>query len=187
MQLIAYECKPERKSDTKKFRREHKIPAILYFEKEQNKQLLLEGAAFEAILRKMGTGYLGTTIFDLKIDGKSTKAIIKDIQYQLTTYKVLHIDFEPLLEGKLVTVKVPIKCVGMASCPGIKLGGVLRQVLRHIKVRCLPKDIPQEFFIDVQHLGIAQSKNVSDLECSSLIKLIAKMDQVVVVISKRSK
>jgi large subunit ribosomal protein L25 len=175
-----------KKGETKTIRREGKIPAILYSTGQANQQLSLDAAEFNAILRQMKNGRLPTTVFFLTIDGKEKKAIIKDIQYQLTTYQVSHIDFEELMSDVSINVKVPIQCIGVADCAGVKLGGFLRQVIRHVKVECLPKNIPEEFVVDVKDLGIRQSKRLSDISMPNGVKPLAKMDEVVVVISKRS-
>ncbi len=175
-----------KKSDTKQIRREGKIPAILYSAGQQNLQLTISREEMGTILRQMKPGHLGTTVFHLKLDGKERRAIIKDIQYQLTTYEVSHIDFEELFEDIPVSVKVPIQCIGVADCVGVKLGGFLRQVIRHVRVECLPKHIPSYFLIDVQDLGIKQSRKLSDIAIPEGVKPLAKMDEVVVVVSKRS-
>lgn len=175
-----------KKSDTKQIRREGKIPAILYSAGQPNLQLTVSTDEMGAVLRQMKPGHLGTTVFHLKLDGKERRAIIKDIQYQLTTYMVSHIDFEELFEDVPVSVKVPIQCVGVADCVGVKLGGFLRQIIRHVKVECLPKQIPQNFLVDVQDLGIRQAKKLSDIAIPKGVKPLAKMDEVVVVVSKRS-
>lgn len=175
-----------KKSDTKQIRREGKIPAILYSAGQPNQQLTLSKDEMGAILRQMKPGHLGTTVFHLKLDGKEKRAIIKDIQYQLTTYEISHIDFEELFEDVPVSVKVPIQCIGVADCVGVKLGGFLRQVIRHVRVECLPKHIPTNFSVDVQDLGIKQSKKLSDIAIPQGVKPLAKMDEVVVVVSKRS-
>lgn len=175
-----------KKSDTKQIRREGKIPAILYSAGKPNVQLIVNGDEMGAVLRQMKPGHLGTTVFHLKLDGKERRAIIKDIQYQLTTYNVSHIDFEELFEDVPVSVKVPIQCIGVAECAGVKLGGFLRQVIRHVRVECLPKEIPSHFAVDVQDLGIKQSKKLSDIAIPQGVKPLAKMDEVVVVVSKRS-
>jgi large subunit ribosomal protein L25 len=99
---------------------------------------------------------------------------------------VSHIDFEELFEDVPVSVKVPIQCIGVADCVGVKLGGFLRQIIRHVKVECLPKQIPQNFLVDVQDLGIRQAKKLSDIAIPKGVKPLAKMDEVVVVVSKRS-
>ncbi len=145
MKLTATVRASTKKSDTKQIRREGKIPAILYSAGHSNQQLILNAAEFSAILRQMKPGHLGTTVFQLHLDGKTKRVIIKDIQYQLTTYVVSHIDFEELFDDVTVNVKVPIQCTGVAECAGIKLGGFLRQVIRHVRVECLPKHIPAEF------------------------------------------
>lgn len=175
-----------KKSDTKQIRREGKIPAILYSAGEQNVQLIVSADEMGAVLRQMKPGHLGTTIFHLKLDGKERRAIIKDIQYQLTTYNVSHIDFEELFEDVPVSVKVPIQCIGIAECAGVKLGGFLRQIIRHVRVECLPRKIPSHFAVDVQDLGIKQARKLSDVVIPEGVKPLAKMDEVVVVVSKRS-
>lgn len=185
-QLSAEARTSTKKSETKQIRREGKIPAILYSVGKPNLQLTVSKDELGAILRQMKPGHLGTTVFHLKLDGKERKAIIKDIQYKLTTYEVSHIDFEELFEDVPVNVKVPIQCIGVADCVGVKLGGFLRQIIRHIRVECLPKQIPTNFDIDVQDLGIKQSKRISDITIPSGVKPLAKVDEVVVVVSKRS-
>ncbi len=186
MKLTAHVRSSTKKGDTKQIRREGKIPAILYSAGKPNQSVTLDGAEFGAVLREMKPGHLGTTIFQLHIDGKERKAIIKDIQYKLTTYQVSHIDFEELFDDVPVNVKVPIQCTGVADCTGIKLGGFLRQIIRHLKVECLPKVIPAEFLVDVRDLGIKQAKKLSDITMPKGVKPLAKMDEVVVVVSKRS-
>jgi large subunit ribosomal protein L25 len=186
MKLTASLRPSTKKSDTKEMRREGKVPAVLYSGGKESQQLVLDGAEFSAILRQMKPGHLGTTVFELMVDGKKRRAIIKDIQYQLTTYKVSHIDFEELFEDVAVTVKVPIQYVGAAECAGVKLGGYLQPVVRFVEVECLPKDIPSEFQLDVKELGIKQSKKLSDIAIPKGVKLFAKMDTVVAVVSKRS-
>src|SRR5581483_5885754 len=147
----------EKKKDVKDIRREGNIPAIIYFSKGQPEKLIIDGTEFKAVLRGLKPGQLPTTVFTLSDGKKERRAIIKDIQYHLTTYVVSHIDFEELVDDVPVNVKVPVNCVGVMDCMGIKLGGFLRQVVRHVKVQCLPKHIPAEFSVDVKDLGIRQS------------------------------
>lgn len=175
----------EKKKDVKEIRREGNIPAIIYSSKSQPEKLIVTGSEFSAILREMKSGQLPTTVFVLHDGKKERRAIIKDVQYQLTTYQVSHIDFEELIEDVPVSVKVPIYCVGVADCTGIKLGGFLRQVVRHVKVECLPKQIPSEFIVDVKDLGIRQSKRLKDLPMPKGVKPLAALNEVVVVIAKR--
>ena len=83
-----------------------------------------------------------------------------------------------------VTVSVPLEVLGSAECAGVKLGGTLRQVIRRIKVSCLPKDIPHVFQIDVRDLGIAQSKRLSDITMPHGVRSLSAMSEVAVVVAK---
>jgi large subunit ribosomal protein L25 len=175
----------EKKSDIKQMRREGEIPAIVYSSKGSPKKIIVSGVEFSAVLREMKPGHLPTTVFTL-VDGASEhRVIIKDIQYDLTTYKVSHIDFAELINDVPVSVKVPITCSGVADCVGVKLGGFLRLIVRHVKVECLPNKIPTEFVIDVKDLGIRQSKRLKDLKIPDGIRLLADREEVLVVIAKR--
>jgi large subunit ribosomal protein L25 len=185
MKLAVKQRVGEKKKDVKEIRREGNIPAIIYSSKGQPEKLIVSGAEFNTILRKMKPGQLPTTVFVLSDGKKDRRAIIKDIQYRLTTYNVSHIDFEELIDNIPVCVKVPVNCIGIADCMGIKLGGFLRQVIRHVKVECLPKNIPSEFLIDVKDLGIRQSRRLKDLAMPNEVRLLASPEEVVVVIAKR--
>jgi len=175
-----------KKSETKKIRYEGNIPAVLYVQGKAVDTLVVNGPEFTALLRSVLPGRLSTTIFTLVDDkGKQRKAIIKEIQYQPTTYAVVHLDFEELCDDVAVRVKVPIEFVGAADCAGIKLGGVLRQVIRTARVRCLPKDIPALFQVDVRDLKLYDTKRLSDVTIPNTIKLLNDPKQVIVVIAKR--
>lgn len=175
----------EKKSDVKQIRRDGNIPAIIYSSKSQPEKMIVDGTEFAAILRKTKLGHLPTTIFVLNDGKRERRAIIKDIQYHLTTYQVTHIDFEELFDNVPVNVKVPVNCVGVMDCVGVKLGGFLRQVMRHVRVECLPNKIPSEFNVDVKDLGIRQSRRLKDVKMPDGVKPLIKPEEVLVVIAKR--
>lgn len=185
MNLTAKKRAGETKGETKKIRRDGNIPAVFYSPGSPGVPIEIDGTEFQAALRQIKSGRLSTTIFTLDLDGKKSQAIVKGIQYDLTSYDVIHLDFEELKEDAPVTVKVPIECVGVADCVGIKLGGSLRQIIRDVKVKCLPKHIPEEFALDVRELKLRQSKRLSDITMPEGVKPIAATDEVVVVIAKR--
>lgn len=184
MKLTATKRSVVKKRDNKEIRRAGNVPAVLYSSKG-SEPLIMEGTEISAMLRKIKPGRLSTTVFTLVEGNKERRAIVKDIQYQLTSYQVSHLDFQELFEDVPVGVKVPIQCTGAGDCPGIKLGGFLRQVIRHVKVECLPKHIPSEFSVDVKELGIKQSKRLADIAMPTGVTLMAPAQEVVVVIAKR--
>jgi large subunit ribosomal protein L25 len=110
---------------------------------------------------------------------------LKDITNNPVSYQVIHLDFEELHKDVKVNVKVPIEMTGVVDCIGVKLGGTLRQVIRHVKVRCLPQDIPACFYLDVKNLDLRQSRRLEQLEIPPTVKPIANMKEVAVLIAKR--
>ena len=185
MKLIAKVREKARKKDAKRIRRTGDIPAILYAPGKPSEKLQIDGKVFAALLRQIKPAHLSTTKITLDLDGKKLPVLVKDIQYHPTTYNVLHLDLCELLDDVPVNVKVPINCIGVMDCAGIKLGGVLRQVIRQVKVRCLPKLLPEAFDVNVKDLGIKQSLRLSDLRIGEGIRPLAKLEEVVVVIAKR--
>ncbi len=185
MKLAVSKRTGETKSELTKLRHQGNIPAAVYSMGKPCDRITVKGAEFDAVIRTLPKGYLPTTIFELDIEGKTKKAIVKDIQYHPTTYRVLHLDFL-ILEPKIaVDIKVPINCIGEADCVGVKLGGFVRAVKRHVKVQCLPEDIPREFKLDIKSLEIGQSKRVSDIEAGEMVRLLAKPKEILIVIAKR--
>ena len=173
-----------KKSELGRIRHEGNIPATVYGRGVDSQPIEVSGVDFNAALRAMEKGRLSTTVFEVEIDGKSAKALVKDVQYHKTTYRPLHIDLYLLDDKNELTVNVPVEYTGVSECSGIKLGGFLRQVMRQVKVRCLPKNLPSSFKLDIRELNLKQSKRVSDITFPSGVTPLAGARNVVVVIAK---
>jgi len=173
------------KGATKALRRQGTIPCVVYSKGTVGPNCAVSKVAIDTVLRELETGFLPTTIFILKdASGKKRRAIIKDIQYKVTTYEVEHIDFMELIDDVKIDVKVPLQCLGVIECVGIKAGGYLRQVKLHIPVRCFPKDIPSHFEVNVQDVDIRQTRRLSDVKIPARVIPLMKPEDVVVTIVK---
>lgn len=127
MKLSIKTREAKKKSAVKALRREDSIPAVIYHRSKEAEPIAVDSTEFAALLRNIVPGRLSTTIIELASDkGKSRRAIIKDIQYNPVTYAVIHLDFEELVDNVTINVKVPVECVNIVDCVGIKLGGFLR-------------------------------------------------------------
>jgi len=174
------------KGESNRLRIAGSIPAVLYSKSTDAKHIAVGKSEFEAHLRSLQPGRLATTRFALHDgNGNPINAILKDIQYHPTTYNVLHLDFEVLHDDAEINVRVPIELVGTADCVGVKLGGVLRAVKRGLRVRCLPKDIPEAFYMDVRTLAARQSRRLKELDIPANVKPLDDLNEVAVIIAKR--
>lgn len=184
MELTLHKRGCKAKSENTKIRLEGGIPAVLYGHgMAKSEPVYILKKEFDSILRKVRQGRLSTVLFNLKQDAKNFKAIIKDVRYHPTTYEIEHIDLFKV-DSQQVTVRVPVEFYGKEDCAGVRMGGVLRRVMRSVKVKCLPEDIPEKFAVDVKSLNIAQSKKVADLPASEKVKVLADPKQVIVTVAK---
>ncbi len=186
MKLNMIKRESKTKGETNRLRREGFIPANMYHNGKPGHSVAVNDAEFQAHLRAVKPGHLPTQKFTLVgADGKETTCLIKEIQYHPTTYKVIHLDFEELDEGVPVNVKVPIVCTGVLDCAGIKVGGVLRQVIRHCPVRCMPKDIPTSFKLDIKEMNLGDKKRLRDLNLPDSVRPLKELKQVAILIARK--
>ena len=186
MKLSAKKRTGRSKKETNSLRREGFIPAILYVKESQGITLAVDRAQFDTILRNIKKDHLPNTVILLSLDGEfEKKVIVKEIQYDATSYAIKHLDFEELQDKVPVKTKIPVVLGKLADCIGIKEGGVPRQVIRHLKVKCLPEDIPECFELDVSQLRLKQSKRLSDIDMPKNVQPLKSLNEVAVVIVKR--
>lgn len=135
------------KSIINQSRKSGDVPAILYAPGMENEMITVQD--FHAVLREIKKDrLLATTIFELvDASGKVRKAIVKDIQYNVASYAIEHIDFLCLDGDKPVALNVPINFVGLEDCVGIKAGGIPNFISRSIKLVCKPSEIPALGFV----------------------------------------
>lgn len=166
------------KRDAKELRYAGKVPAVLYGGKEQI-HFAVDAPALRDLVYTPEVNFV-----DLEIGGKKAKAIMQDIQFHPLTEKILHIDFLQLFDDKAVTIEIPVKLTG--TSPGVKEGGKLVQKLRKLKVKALPKDMPQYVEVSLEPLTVGKSVRVRDLKPEGYEITNVKEDTVVSVIMSRA-
>ncbi|MCF8307315.1 MAG: 50S ribosomal protein L25 [Ignavibacteriales bacterium] len=121
-----------------------------------------------------------THIIMLEVEGMEAKrAIIKDVQFDPVSDRVVHFDLQGVTVGEKLTVQVPILFTGRAE--GLKQGGIFQSPIHKLDVECLPKDIPQHLEIDITHLSLNDSIFVKDLNFPDL-KILNNEDVLVATV-----
>jgi large subunit ribosomal protein L25 len=173
------------KGDARRLRRDGKIPVVIYSEGKPAESGTVLRSEIEAGMRLIRPGSLPVTVFELKdASGHVRTAVAREVQYTPTTYDIIHIDFLELSPKRIVEVKVPVEFVNASECVGVKLGGLLRHIMRHVRVRCLPANIPDQFNVDVKELGIGQSRRIRDLSFTENMTCMDSIEDVVVSVRK---
>ncbi len=101
-----------------------------------------------------------TVVIDL--GSQKLNAILQDIQVHPVSDRILHIDFFELKDDKEITMEVPVKVTG--TSPGVLLGGVLRLNQRRLKVKALPKDLPDFIEADITPMEMGNKMYVTALK-----------------------
>lgn len=175
-----YELKAEIREATgkgvaRKLRSNGLIPGVIYGKAREPQSLIVNP---QNLKNKLG----GNAIFDVDIAGQGKEtAMIKEVQRDVITGELKHIDFLHISMDEKITVFVSINLVGDA--PGVKEGGVLQQLLREIEIECLPLNIPEEIKVDISGLDIGNSINVSEVEVDDDVDIVTPLDEVIVTLA----
>lgn len=105
-------------------------------------------------------------VAEIKVDGKSYRTILKDIQFDKVTDALNHIDFLELVEDRKVVATLPIKLTGTSV--GVKEGGKLVSKLKTLKVKALPKDLKESIEVDITNLALNANIRVEDVKADNM-------------------
>ncbi|MBP8612898.1 MAG: 50S ribosomal protein L25 [Candidatus Atribacteria bacterium] len=162
------------KGRLKKYRKEGKIPGVVYGTTTDTFYVVTDGRDFLKIERQVGR----SAIFDLSLNGKIYPSIIKEIQIDPIKRNIVHLDFESVDLEKPLYTSIPVVFVGEAK--GVKKGGILDPSLHEIEVEGLIMDLPDKIEVDVSDLDIKDVIYVKDLKLGDKIKVYTDPDDVVV-------
>lgn len=101
-------------------------------------------------------------IAEITVDGKTYRTILKDIQFDVVTDTLSHIDFLELVEDKKVIANLPLKIVGQSV--GVKAGGRLVVKMNTLKVRTYPKHLVENLEVDITNLQLNGNIRVEDVK-----------------------
>ncbi|PHI19732.1 50S ribosomal protein L25 [Lewinellaceae bacterium SD302] len=152
------------KKGTKAVRKEGAAPAVLYG----------SGDPVHFSVKPLDVRSLIYTpefkLAELTVDGKTTKAIVKEVQFHPVTDEIIHIDFLALQDGHPIKVKVPVGFKG--TSPGVRAGGKLQQAVRHIKLKTTPDKLVDRITMDISGLEMGDSIRIRDIEAEEGVEII---------------
>ncbi len=166
----------------RRLRAEGKIPAVLYGRKGH---VALEISALELVEAFHGRG-TEKVLIDLRVEngeGSEQKlAFLQAIQEHPLTDRVLHVDLHELSADEKIHTEVEVHPVGEPV--GVRTGGGLMQTpTRHLRISCLPHDLPESISVDVEALGVGQSIHVGDVAPPAGVEFLNPKEQVLFTIT----
>lgn len=157
--LVAHTGRTTGSSESRRLRREDKIPGVLYGQGMQPIVLHVE----RRDLRLALSGSAGAnTVLDLQVNGTVYPAIVKEMQRHPIRRTVSHIDFLQVNLTEAITVSVPLRLEGEAKAV-LSAGGLVDASVDSIEVTTTPSNIPDELVVDVTDLQPGQTVRLADV------------------------
>jgi large subunit ribosomal protein L25 len=180
LSLTAYPRTALKRNRVKKVRSAGRVPAVIYGRQTAPQNLEIGSKALEDLFHKSPSVNI---LVDLSIEGDGGSkrlALVQGIQHHPLSGAVLHVDLHEVAESEKVTITVPVETIGEAV--GVKTGGgVLEHVLFRLRVRALPKDLPEVLEVDVTSLEVGQSFHIGDIQPREGVEILG--DKKVVILS----
>ena len=171
-----------RRAGAKKLRSEGRIPAVIYGGKAKPQSVEINSREIGDLITHSVSENL---LVDLAIkDDANPKrlALVQEVQHHPLSGHVLHVDFHEVSPTEKVTIMVPVETTGEAA--GVKnSGGVLEHVLFKLKVRGLPKDLPEQILIDVTALELNKTIHIGEIPAQPGVEILGNKNTPVVSVA----
>ena len=141
-------------------RRQGQVPAVIYGGGQPPESIALDANQTQHLIF---AGHFLTTVFEIDVAGRRTRAIPRDYQLDPVKDTPVHVDFLRLAAGQTIRVEVPVHVTGQDDSPGLKRGGALNVVRHTVELEVPADNIPDSIDADISGLDIGDSLHVSAL------------------------
>ena len=159
------------KGASRAVRREGLVPGVVYGDKQAAQMVSLNYRELEPHIQ---TGRFLSTLVDLEVEGKTIRAIPRDVQFEPIRDFIVHVDFLRLGKASRIAVDIPVHFKGQDASPGIKAGGSLNIVSHTLSLYCSAEFIPDEVTVDVAGLNIGASIHLSDIKLPEGVTAVSR-------------
>ncbi|HHU62976.1 MAG TPA: 50S ribosomal protein L25 [Clostridiales bacterium] len=157
-------------------RRLGNVPGVLYGKELPATRIKLDKKVLQRILSQNGSN----AVFEVMLEGKIRPVIVREIQREPITQKILHIDLYSIREDKKIKTKLPINITGYGSVA--RRGGILQHQLKEVEVFGFLSRIPHFIKADVSNMVPGQSLRVQDVEFAEELTVLNKPDDIIVTV-----
>ena len=166
----------------KKLRASGRVPATIYGRQAKPQNLEVSSEEISDLLHHSASENL---LVDLSVENDARAkrlALVQEVQHHPLNGHVLHVDFHEVAENEKITISVPVETTGEAA--GVKTGGgSLTHVLLKLKIRSLPKDLPEQITIDVTALEIGKSVHLGEIVPPAGVEILGDKHLTVVAVA----
>ncbi|MHB8230952.1 MAG: 50S ribosomal protein L25, partial [Vulcanimicrobiaceae bacterium] len=162
-------------TSSRKLRGEGKAPGVLYGHGGEPTNVAFDARAFDDLLHRGAR----TALVTLTLDGKSDTALIREVQRDPVTRRVVHADLQRVSAHESVHARLPIATIGVAL--GVReFGGVMDVMMHELEVEGPADRLPDRIEIDVSALGIHEHVTAGQAPLPPGFKMLTPADTIVV-------
>ena len=178
IEFTAFARQTEGRAASRRLRRTGKAPGIVYGGTDQPTPIELD---HNALIHALRNEVFHASILTMKLNGSSTKVLLRDVQMHPFKHEVLHVDFQRVDANRKIHMKVPLHFINGEISPAVKLNAaIVSHVTTEVDVSCLPKDLPEFIEVDLSQLDVGHSIHVSALKMPAGVNVVtSKTDPVV--------
>jgi large subunit ribosomal protein L25 len=166
-------------------RRAGRVPAVVYGAHESPSLISLEP---RAVLRELQRAGWQSRLYEVKVNGDATRALIRAVQFHPVSDAPEHVDFQRLAPGEPIRVAVPVHFENEGLSPGLKRGGVLNVIRHAVEVYSDPDQIPERFVANLADLDFNDNVRWHDLKGTENARpVITDRDFVVATVAPPTK
>ena len=146
------------KGASRAMRREGRVPAVVYGNKQEALSIHVEE---KALARALSNGHFMNSVVMIEGVGEAVRTLPKDVQFHPVSDRPIHVDFLRIGEHTSVHVNVPVVFTNEEQAPGIKRGGVLNVVRHELELVCDAAEIPDQIEVSLAGLEVGDAIHIS--------------------------
>ena len=174
-QIQAFARADKGKTSNRRYRREGKVPAVIYGAGKDNADLLL---SHNEIKHNLDSEGFQAAIIEIKTENGSEQAIVRDVQMHPYRAQVMHVDFQRVSATEKLRIAVPLHFIGGEECPGVyNEGGIETHLINEVDIECLPADLPEYLEVDISALQLHESAKLTDIKVPEGVIITALMHE----------
>lgn len=162
-------------SASHRVRRSGNVPGIIYGHNFANYPLVFESGTLNKIIRENGEN----AIVSVMINNMPHTAMIKDVQRDIISGEITHIDLQQVNTSEKIHTSIPILLSGKDKI----IDGVLQQQVMKLDVECYPTDVPKNVSVDISKLALGDTFRVSDVEMGEEITVLNDLQEIIALVS----
>lgn len=157
------------KGASRRLRREGMVPGIIYGGGTEPQMFAVKHSD---LIQHLDHEAFYSHILNVKVDGKSERAVLKDLQRHPSKPFVTHVDLLRVKMNESIRMTVPLHFEGEEACVGLKAGGMLLKAMVDLEVDCLPGDLPEYIAVDISGLEIGDAVHLSQLQVPQGVSIV---------------